>query len=69
MPQRRFPPPWTAVEIEGGYRVEDATGQAICYVYGTEDERRQMTADLMSKEQAGVLARNIARLPELLKPE
>jgi hypothetical protein len=30
---RRFPPPWHADKIPGGYVVRDANGQAIAYVY------------------------------------
>jgi len=26
---RRFPPPWTAEQIPGGYVVKDAAGQAL----------------------------------------
>jgi hypothetical protein len=31
---RRFPPPWTVEQISGGYKVKDATGQSLAYVYG-----------------------------------
>jgi hypothetical protein len=29
---RRFPPPWQADKIPGGYVVRDANGQAIAYI-------------------------------------
>src|SRR5215471_13292462 len=32
---RRFPPPWRIERIEGGYKVLDAEGQFLAYVYGT----------------------------------
>jgi hypothetical protein len=35
---RRFPPPWTAEEIAGGYVVRDANRQALAYVYCREPE-------------------------------
>ena len=35
---RRFPAPWTAEQIPGGYKVVDATGQALAYVYAPRDE-------------------------------
>jgi hypothetical protein len=41
---RRFPAPWTAEEIPGGYKVIDATGQAIAYVYGKENREKADTA-------------------------
>ena len=35
MAERRFPPPWRAVEHPGGesFTVEDAGGQVLAYVY------------------------------------
>ena len=30
----RFPAPWTVEQIPGGYKVLDASGQALAYVYG-----------------------------------
>jgi len=33
---RRFPPPWTVEQIPGGYKVLDANGQSLAYVYGRE---------------------------------
>jgi len=32
---RRFPP-WTVEQIPGGYKVLDANGQSLAYVYGRE---------------------------------
>jgi hypothetical protein len=29
---RRFPPPWKAEKIPGGYVVRDTNGQALAYV-------------------------------------
>jgi len=33
---RRFPPPWTVEKIPGGFKVIDANGQSLAYVYGRE---------------------------------
>ena len=33
---RRFPPPWTVEQIPGGYKVLDANGQSLAYVYVRE---------------------------------
>ena len=33
---RRFPPPWTVEQIPGGFKVVDANGQSLAYVYGRE---------------------------------
>jgi hypothetical protein len=37
MPWRRFPKPWTVESIPAGYRVIDANGIALAYVYGQRD--------------------------------
>jgi len=33
MTSRRFPAPWRADKIPGGYVVRDASGQALAYIY------------------------------------
>ena len=33
MTSRRFPPPWKVEQIPGGFKVLDAPGQALVYVY------------------------------------
>jgi hypothetical protein len=42
-PPRRFPPPWHADPMPGGYVVRDANGQTLAFVYArdNEDEARQ----------------------------
>ena len=42
--QRRFPPPWRADKIPGGYVVRDANGQAIAYVYSRATETEALQA-------------------------
>jgi hypothetical protein len=36
---RRFPPPWTVEAIDAGFKVIDANGQALAYVYGYANPR------------------------------
>jgi len=31
-----LPPPWTVEAIPGGFKVRDANGQSLAYVYGRE---------------------------------
>jgi hypothetical protein len=33
---RRFPAPWTVEQTPGGFKVLDANGQSLAYVYGRE---------------------------------
>ena len=63
---RRFPPPWRADKIPGGYVVRDANGQAITYIYSRENEDEARQAKVLTKDEARRIAINIARLPELL---
>ena len=57
MTTRRFPPPWSADKIPGGYVVRDANGQAYIHSRDNEDEARH---------EVRRIAVNVARLPQLL---
>ena len=47
MPERRFPPPWTAEEQAATYYVvRDANRQQLAYVY-YENESRRRSAQLL----------------------
>jgi len=50
---RRFPPPWTVEAIEAGFKVIDARGQGIGYVYGHPDPRDASTANALTLYQDG----------------
>ncbi len=51
-PPRRFPPPWKAERIPGGYVVRDANGQAIAYVYAKMLEPEAVQAKVLTMDEA-----------------
>ena len=63
---RRFPPPWRADKIPGGYVFRDANGQALVYIYSRDNEDEARQAKVLTKDEARRIAVNVARLPDLL---
>ena len=63
---RRFPPPWSVEQIPGGYKVLDANGQALAYVYGRETRADADTANVLTMDEARRMASNIVKLPNYL---
>jgi hypothetical protein len=63
---RRFPPPWHADKMLGGYVVRDANGQALAYLYSRDNEADARQAKVLTPDEARRIAINIARLPKLL---
>jgi hypothetical protein len=57
---RRFPAPWTVEKTPGGFKVLDANGQALAYVYAGD---KSVT---LTEDEARRIASNIAKLPALL---
>jgi hypothetical protein len=65
-PPRRFPTPWHADKLLGGYVIRDGNGQALAYVYSRDNEAEARQAKVLTKDEARRIAINIARLPEFL---
>ena len=53
---RRFPPPWRADRIPGGYVVRDANLQSIAYVYSRTTEAEAIQAKVLTKDEARRIA-------------
>ena len=63
---RPLPAPWTVEQIPGGFKVADATGQSLAYLYGRETRADADTAKVLTMDEARRIAANIAKLPTLL---
>ena len=65
LPTRRFPPPWSIDERQELFVVADLTGQPIAYVSFEEEPQRQMSMKRLSRDEAFLVAVNIAKLPRV----
>jgi hypothetical protein len=60
----RFPSPWRAEKVPGGYAVRDAEGKIVAHVFGQSRPIRGGPA-ILSLDDAKEMAGAIAELPEL----
>ena len=66
---RPFPLPWTLHGNDSCYWIEDADGKRLAYIYFVDDRATIGTGSSLKLTPAEALriARNIAKLPDLLK--
>ena len=62
---RRFPPPWTTVELQESFRIEDAKGFPLAYVYFADDPERRSVTGRTVRDEARRIAIGMAALPDL----
>ena len=63
---RRLPPPWPVEELDVAFKVADANGVALAYVYFRDDP--SAAGQWLTKDEARRVAANIARIPDMKKP-
>ena len=62
---RRFPPPWSIEESTACFIVRDGDKQALAYVYYETESGRRSSAKLLTRDEASLIAVNIAKLPSV----
>jgi K+/H+ antiporter YhaU regulatory subunit KhtT len=55
--------------LDGGFKIVDANGQSLAYVYGHADSHEATIAKSLTRDEARRIASNIAKLPTLLSKE
>ncbi len=61
-PDRRFPKPWAILESGESFRVVDATGFVICYIYYDDEKSRAAVTQRPNRKQASQLVTRIAKI-------
>lgn len=62
-----FRRPWTIVENPESFEVLDADGVKLAFVYFEDEPLRRALVKRLSKDEARRLAKEIARLPALVR--
>ena len=62
---RRFPPPWSVEESSACFIVRDGDKQALAYVYFENEPGRRLSAKLLTRDEAFLIAVNITKLPSV----
>jgi hypothetical protein len=65
----RFRAPCTVEKTPGGFKVLDASGQSLAYVYSRENDSDAHMAKVLTEDEARRIVSNIAKLPTLLSKQ
>jgi hypothetical protein len=62
---RCFSPPWLVKEKPEVFIVKDANGQQLACLYFEDEPQRQMSMKRLSRDEAFLIAVNMAKLPSV----
>ncbi len=62
---RRFPSPWSIQERQESFIVTDGNGQHLAYVYFEDESQRRRSMKRLTRDEAFLIAVNIAKLPSV----
>jgi hypothetical protein len=62
---RSFLRPWSVIEIPGGFRVDDASGNRLGYFYAWSDANAaHPLGDVLTADEARRMAEEFAKIPK-----
>jgi len=67
MTARRFPPPWSVVDIGGCFVVKASNDRPLVFIYYAEGVARRSLSRLLTRDAARRIAASFAKLPDLMQ--
>jgi hypothetical protein len=64
--KHRLARPWPVEELESCFVVRDWDGRPLTYVYYEKEGKPGLAANVLTRDEARVIAANVAKLPKLL---
>lgn len=64
---RPFSKPWRLVENPESFEIQDSVGRHLAYIYFEDERTRRDFTHRLSKNDARAMAKQILRLPELVR--